>query len=451
MQFTTFWTINEAMTSQYGRLLPFVFGLILLFCIADILTTYSNLTTVRSDERLVSHTYGVQQELAATRIALDEAETGERGYLITGNEKYLEPYSHYINRIKMHISTLKQLTGDNPIQQRRITTLSSYATEQISNLQKGIELEKQEGSASSQTFDLVAQGRETMTKIRSVIGVMDNDEQALLTKRMRELDSSFNSVYLSSTVASMLILLFVFLAFYLIRREMQKRNELEENKDAFISMASHELKTPITSLKVYIGIALKKLHPNSVPEVQKYLIKIDDQTNRLSTLIRDMLDISRIQTGKMKIDKDLFDLNALIVETVEALSETTNRHKFTITGKLPKPVYGDRYRVYQVLVNLLTNAIKYSPDGGKIIVTAKKIPHAVQVSVADSGIGIDPRFRKKIFTRLFQISDTKVKTFPGLGMGLYIAAEIIKRHGGRIWVESEIGKGSTFFFTLQEE
>ncbi len=112
-------------------------------------------------------------------------------------------------------------------------------------------------------------------------------------------------------------------------------------------------------------------------------------------------------------------------------------------------INGDRYRVYQVLVNLLTNSIKYSPDGGKIIVATKELPKALLVSIEDFGIGIHPRFRKKIFERLYQVSDPRGKTYPGLGIGLFISSEIVKMHGGKIWVEGKRGKGSIFYFTLR--
>jgi signal transduction histidine kinase len=155
-----------------------------------------------------------------------------------------------------------------------------------------------------------------------------------------------------------------------------------------------------------------------------------------------------LQTGKLHFTKEDIRLDELIEETVEQLEGTTKNQSITFSGKNPLTVNADRYRVYQVLNNLITNAAKYSPEGSDITVRLKKIDGKAVVSVSDSGIGISKDQQKKIFDRLYQVVDAEINTFPGLGMGLYISKEIIKRHKGTIWVESEKGKGSTFFFSL---
>ena len=241
---------------------------------------------------------------------------------------------------------------------------------------------------------------------------------------------------------------FILFAVYLVRRDLQQRTELEHHKDEFISIASHELKTPITSLKVFNKLLQKKLENAPLAELHRYISKIDEQTSRLTSLVTSLLDLSRVQTGKMKLEKAPFDLNDLLRDTVEAVQETTHKHIIIVKGRIKKIVNADRYRMYQVLVNLLTNAIKYSPDGKKIIVTIKENGEHVQVQVKDAGIGIDKKNQKKIFERLFQVPSPNKKMLPGLGMGLYITEEIIRKHGGKIWVESTKGRGSTFYFTL---
>jgi len=165
-------------------------------------------------------------------------------------------------------------------------------------------------------------------------------------------------------------------------------------------------------------------------------------------LITDLLDISRIQTGKIRITKEPFSLFALVKETVEGIQGTTRIHTIITRQNYEKDIFADRYRIYQVLVNLLTNAIKYSPKGGTIVISTAKKQKEVVISVTDFGIGIDKKYQRKIFEKLYQVTDTKEKTFPGLGIGLFISREIIARHGGRLWVESKKGKGSTFFFTV---
>lgn len=233
-----------------------------------------------------------------------------------------------------------------------------------------------------------------------------------------------------------------------IINDITSRKELEERKDDFVNMASHELKTPLTSMMLYIeGLALS-LKKHDERRLQKTLSGIKQQAIRLQELVNSLLDVSRLQTGKLVFIKEDFRLDELIREAVDALQNTSDSKKIIFKNKIPHIVYGDRFRINQVLTNLLTNALKYSPDGKNIIVSVKSEKTNVTISVRDYGIGIAKEQQRKIFDRLYQVTDSESKTYPGLGMGLYISREIIKRHRGKIWVESEIGKGSTFFFTI---
>jgi PAS domain S-box-containing protein len=233
--------------------------------------------------------------------------------------------------------------------------------------------------------------------------------------------------------------------------DITKQKELEQEKNDFLSMASHELKTPITSMKMFVDLLYKELSKSDV-EKPKYLAsRIKDQTNRLTELTNDLLDVSRIETGKLKLNKEKFDLTELIKDTVEGLQATTE-HKLIIENNGVKQVTADKYRIYQVLVNLITNAIKYSPPHKKILIrTEIDGEKSIVLSVKDYGIGIPIEKHAKIFERLYQVADLDQKTYPGLGLGLFITKEIVKRHNGNIWLKSSKGKGSTFFVTLPRD
>lgn len=220
-----------------------------------------------------------------------------------------------------------------------------------------------------------------------------------------------------------------------------------QDRETFLSIASHELKTPITSMKVYAQILGKLLRGNPDPKISQYLRKINDQVDKQTKLIEDLLNISKIQVGKFKFEVKEFDLWQLIVETVEALQATTD-HRIVIQGKPAGKIKGDKDRIGQVIINLLTNAIKYSPDAQEIIVAVSATPRQATVAVRDFGIGIAKKNLKNIFNRFYQVGNSQQKTYPGLGIGLYVSAEIIERHHGRIWVTSRQGKGSTFSFSL---
>lgn len=230
--------------------------------------------------------------------------------------------------------------------------------------------------------------------------------------------------------------------------DVTEAKQLEQRKDDFVNMASHELKTPITSMKLYIEMLLKWVEKYQDEKINKNLHSLRIQTERLQELVSDLLDVSRIQTGKLYFRKEKFDIVDLIEETVSILQGATNKHTLVFSKKESIFIFADKFRIYQVLTNLVTNAIKYSPENNEIIIRIKKQHLKVVVSVEDFGIGIEKNQQRKIFERLYQVSDLKTKMYPGLGMGLYISKEIIRRHKGSIWVEGEKGKGSTFFFSL---
>lgn len=230
--------------------------------------------------------------------------------------------------------------------------------------------------------------------------------------------------------------------------DITQQKELEKRKDDFVNIASHELKTPITSMKLYLGSLENSLKTYKDTKAKKTLRNISHQTDRLQELVSDLLDVSRLQTGKLKFLKENFRLDTLIENTIESLQGTTKHQKIIFSKKQAITIYADKFRIEQVITNLITNAVKYSPPNTDILITLQKEKTKAIVDIKDLGIGIIKEQQKRIFDRLYQVSEPKEKTFPGLGIGLFICKQIIKRHKGTIWVESEKGKGSTFSFSL---
>lgn len=229
------------------------------------------------------------------------------------------------------------------------------------------------------------------------------------------------------------------------QRLLELSEESDKKKDEFISIASHELKTPLTTTKAYIQLSQKI----SNPEERGYqlITKAEDQLGRLEKLISDLLDVSKIQAGKMIYNKEQFSFDQLLIETVGSIQLTSASHKIMI-GKLNKTQFnGDKLRIEQVLNNFLSNAIKYSPDSQEIIIRSEVTQNNIIVSVQDFGIGIEETHLEKIFDRFYRVDNTAIR-YQGLGLGLYISSEIIKRHGGSFWIESRLGEGSTFYFLL---
>lgn len=234
-------------------------------------------------------------------------------------------------------------------------------------------------------------------------------------------------------------------------RLFQESEQAVQMRDNFISVASHELKTPVTSLKMYLQVMQKQLRKKGEYDLESALTKMDAQVNKLTNLISDLLNVSRIQLGRLEFHDEYFSVANTVQEVVESVAPTSKKHKIHISGTIQKKIYGDRDRIGQVLTNLLTNAIKYSPHADQIDIFLLEDKDTVSVQVRDYGIGIDEKHIGKIFNRFYRVSDTNEKTFPGLGIGLFISHEIITRHGGTLSVTSEKGKGSTFGFVLPKK
>ncbi|MFA6084448.1 PAS domain-containing protein [Mucilaginibacter sp.] len=233
-----------------------------------------------------------------------------------------------------------------------------------------------------------------------------------------------------------------------INTDIDEQKQMQRQKDDFLGIASHELKTPVTSIKAYAQVLGAMLSKEGEEKKAEMVMKMDSQLNRLTNLIGDLLDVTKINSGKILFNKTWFDFNKAIQENIMDLQHTTNKHilvmDFEDTGK----IYSDKDRIGQVITNLITNAVKYSPHSNRIIISTKKESNEVIVCVQDFGIGIPDDKKSKVFEQFYRVSGNKQHTFPGLGLGLYISNEIIRREGGKMWVNSIEGKGSTFCFTL---
>ena len=231
-------------------------------------------------------------------------------------------------------------------------------------------------------------------------------------------------------------------------RDFTPYRELERRKDEFISMASHELKTPITSLMGYTQLLRMGLVQQGRLQSVPMLDRMEAQITRLTRLVDDFLDVSKIQAGRLDYEAEPVDIDALVGETVEGLQPSHPSHLLTITGATHAVITGDKDRLGQALINLITNAVKYSPGANWVEITLSSCNESATISVRDYGVGIPQAQQQRIFDRYYRMAGTRGKIVPGLGIGLYIAREIIKRHGGDIVVESEEGRGSIFTITL---
>jgi two-component system, sensor histidine kinase and response regulator len=230
------------------------------------------------------------------------------------------------------------------------------------------------------------------------------------------------------------------------RKAAQKEAQAaSKRKDEFMSIASHELKTPLASVKAYVQLLDRSLEKDE--RVKGYLDRTLAQINKLNSLIVDLLDTSRIENGRLKFNESLFNFNKLINESVEMIGHIYPDYKIRVSGESNVLVRGDETRLEQVMLNYMTNAVKYSPDVRELELHSTIQDNLLIVSVKDFGIGIPKDSQADVFRKFYRVEGT-ARRFQGLGVGLYICFEIIRRHNGKCWLESEVGKGSTFYFSL---
>lgn len=224
--------------------------------------------------------------------------------------------------------------------------------------------------------------------------------------------------------------------------------ELVHFKDDFINMAAHELKTPLTSLRAYNQIIQSLLKKNCVETALAYTYKMQNQFDRLNKLIFDLLDVSRIQSGDLDLSQSLFYLDDVTREVVSGLQPAFATHLIYTKGRTEKHTLGDPDRIGQVITNFIINAVKYSPHADHIVLSLETVNETNCFHIQDFGVGIDKKHQPRIFERYYRVNDENDKKYSGLGIGLYVSSEIIKRQGGRTWVESNPGQGSIFSFSL---
>ncbi len=236
-------------------------------------------------------------------------------------------------------------------------------------------------------------------------------------------------------------------------RDITAEVEADLTKTEFISTVSHELRTPMTSIKGYADLMLIGAAGAVNENQQRFLSVIKSNADRLSILVNDLLDISRIESGRVKLELRPLAVESLLEAAVASLRSKFEEKHLTVQVALPEGdvlrVQADRDRVIQILTNLVSNAYQYTPTGGGVTLSAHEAGEFVQIDVADTGIGISPENQSKVFERFYRVDDPDVNESPGTGLGLAIVKSLVEMHEGHIWLQSEVGKGTTFSFTLR--
>jgi signal transduction histidine kinase len=434
-------------------------GIISLFLISTIYFSLYSINRLKSNLAIQMHTTQVMLTINDNFISLLNAETGERGFIVTADTNYLEPYNLALQDIAGNTKRLRTLTMDNPVQQQNIDTLEIYINKELSRTATLISLKKQANEkALKMMLAVFGEGKDIMDRIRVVNQSMLKEETELHEARTLSTNKSIataQNIFVGEGIFSLLIT--IILAFIIIK-EIDRRTNAEKkindfnielkwkNKELeqFAYITSHDLQEPLRSVSNFSMLLSQKLEQQPDQEVHEFLNFINGGVKRMSSLIFALLEYSRIGKDTSKIQ---IDCNESISEVLIDLSASIKESSAVIhVGKLPV-VNGFIY-LKLLFQNLISNAIKFrKAETNPIIkISATDRGNGFVFSIKDNGIGMEEIYYDRVFL-IFQRLHSRAE-YEGTGIGLSQCKKIVELHGGEIWVESELGKGSTFNFTI---
>jgi signal transduction histidine kinase/ActR/RegA family two-component response regulator len=455
----------------------------LLAILAIGFVSYTEMTVLANSSARVQHSYDVLQTLHELNTALTDTETNQRGFLLTQDTAYLEQYDSAIAQIRLSLGELRRLTGREPSTGDAIGRLAQLAGAKLDEMQHAIhaiQLGVQHGAIEQLS---TGAGRQIMEDFRRNTLELEADQRELLDiHRRREYRARLASEgVLVATV--LLSLMFVGAAALINRRFDERRRMLEREvlerkraeerrealltseraarseaeratrlKDEFVATMSHELRTPLNAIVGWASILRRDHRPESVHQG----VEVIERNAKLQArMVEDLLDMSRILSGKLAMELQRTDLSTVIEAAIAAVKHAAEAKNVRLhTAINPTAlVNGDPGRLQQVLWNLLTNAIKFTPTNGMVTILAREVKHeercSVEISVSDTGQGIDPRFLPFVFDRFRQADASTTRRHGGLGLGLSIVKSLVELHQGTVDALSEgEGRGSTFIVRL---
>lgn len=448
-------TTNQWKTFERYGYLGVALSLLILVVISS--TSYQSIVRIQNDFKWVTHTREVLLNLSYFLSDLKDAEMGQRAYLLTGQESYLEPYQYVRKGVKYHFANLRTIATDNVVQQKKLDVLEILVIEQLSKLEELVALQKDKGVEAAKQAIITGDGKKIMDDIQTLILEMDKSEKEMLKQRAKMIAARVKYDIVVKSIGIILILVTAMLFTSGARRWVAERKRAEKKqmdkvniKSDFISTVSHELRTPFKAIRESITIILDESAGPVNNEQKKFLIVAKRNVDRLAKLINNVLDIQKLDSGKMEFSICDNDINEVVKEVYELMEPSAEKKGLSIITKLesqlPKLRF-DKDKILQVLTNIVDNAIKFT-EKGNITITTDTQENAVLVSTRDTGPGVAKEDLPRLFNRFEQVSNSKHRRSVGTGLGLAISKEIIRRHNGKIWAESGLGRGTAICFKL---
>jgi len=392
---------------------------------------------------------------------LQDAQRGQRGYVITGDESYLDIFHRAVERIPQEMDDVRQLTVDRPLLQRQLQELELLVAQALEEFQDIIDARKTSGFLAAQQLVLAGEGRKAMADTRQLVSQMQEQVRVSLEEKERTAKTAAARaplVMLGGTAVSFSLLLAVF---FLLNREIAQRRAAEQavarhaqelarsnqELEQFAYVASHDLQEPLRMVASYTQLLARRYRDRLDSDAHDFIRYAADGATRMQSLINDLLAYSRVGTRGEPLRSA--DSEAVCEEAIRNLRAAIEESGAEVARDPLPRVLADAAQLRQLFQNLISNALKFrSPEPPRVHVSADRNGNEWRFSVRDNGIGIDPEHAQRIFV-LFQRLHNRAE-YPGTGIGLAICKKIVERHGGRIWVESEPGSGATFCFTLPD-
>ena len=463
---------DECQDARLRRLMTFtskaiaVSAFTMLLCIG--ILSYRSTVRDEEDRGWVTHTHLVTEKLQAILMDVTQAETGQRGYILTGQEKDLVPYRAGLAQVARDMSDFRNLTSDNPKQQEAIRLLDPLVTARLAGLEGRLYLGRSGGLAGgAEAAAKLNSGEGLMDEVRARISEMRQTEDQLLVSRLNAAAAGGRKMKAVIAIGNVLAFLILLAAGFLVHREALRRNLAErqlkqayghlEQRTSELSYAigeletfsysvAHDLRAPLRHIAGYSNVLREDYAPLLDTEGRRCLERIVGGAQQMGQLVDDLLSLSKIGLQEPSLETTSLDVIVRL-----AMEEIGPQHRGReIEWQIGKlfDVNCDPALIKQVFVNLLSNAVKYTGKRDHAVIQVGRMEHESQpvIFIRDNGAGFEMKYVSKlfgIFQRLHKAAD-----FEGTGVGLAIVQRIIRKHGGRIWAEAEPDRGATFFFSL---
>ncbi|HEY9833596.1 MAG TPA: ATP-binding protein [Stenomitos sp.] len=443
--------------SLEGKWIAGGFGLTLMLMGLVSVTSYNNTTELIESAERVQHTYEVLNTLTDFYASMTVAESGRRGYIISGSKPELKRHQIAVNDMQSKIHLLFEQMNHNSVWQQRLTRLNSLVTQRLDLFQQSIILYQQEPSAIQRQALITEQSVNIRDEIQRVLADIKNEEERLLRIWIDHSRSTIHYIILIELVGAFLsftVILGIYLLLYTqwlqrqkfesLQHTLAQEKELGELKVRLFSMVSHEFRTPLSVILASSQLLGEILQDVVEPNQLKNLYRIQSSAKVMNQLLTDILTLTRAEAGKLNYKPELLDLEAFclnLLEDVRFCDIKSHSLKFISKGRCVR-VYLDEKLLYSILGNLLLNAIKYSPNGGEVYLILNCENESTIFQVKDEGIGIPVENYSDIYEPFYR--GENVENIVGSGLGLAVVKKCVELHQGEITMESQVGVGTTF-------